>query len=133
MRRWRQACQSGACFRPPGRLVRRQAGRLQYRRELRIRQQAEEPVGKRRPPLRRRYPEHPQPGHAPVGVDVEPHVPGHRPSGHGEAMPGVRLQRGARQKSGAATWAATWAVTAERRPARGVAHEVRGIQLDHLD
>ena len=125
MRRWRQARQSGACFRPPGRLVRRQAGRLQYRRELRIRQQAEEPVGKRRPPLRRRYPEHPQPGHAPVRVDVEANLLGHRTAGDREPVARVGLQRGpGHQIPG---------VVAQRRPARGVAHEVRGVQLHDLD
>jgi hypothetical protein len=125
VRRWRQARQSGACFRLPGRLIRRQAGRLQYRGELRIRQQAEEPVGERRPRQRRRYPEHPQPGHAAVRVDVEANLLGHRTPGDREPMARVGLQRGAgHQVPG---------VVAQRRPARGVADEVRGVQLDDLD
>jgi hypothetical protein len=47
------------------------------------------------------------------------------PARHGEPVPGVRLQCGAGQQ--------VTPVAAERRPARGVADEVRGVELDHLD
>ena len=114
----------GPGFRPPGRLVRRPPGRPQQGGELRTGQQPEEPVGQRRPRLERGRPEHPQPGHASVGVDVEADLLGHRVAGHGEPVPCVGPQRGAGHQLPA--------VVAQRRPARGVAHEVRGVQLNDL-
>ncbi len=125
MRCGREARQPGPRFRPPGRLVRRQGGRPQHRGELRLGQQAQEPVGEPGPRLRRRLPDHSQPGHAPVGVYIEADLPGHRAAGDGEPMARIGLQRGAGHQ--------VPTVGTQRRPARRVAHEVRSVQLDDLD
>ncbi len=70
-------------------------------------EQAQEPVGERRPRGRGGHPEHPQPGHPAVGVDVEADVLGDRPAGDGETVAGVGLERGAGQQVPAVVAAAT--------------------------
>ena len=92
---------------------------------MRLGKQPEEPVGERRPRGGRRPAKHPQPGHASVRVDVEAYLLRHWRAGDGEPVPGVGLQRGPGQQ--------VPAVVAEGRPAGGVAHEVRGVELDNLD
>src|SRR5581483_12030123 len=100
----------------PAHLVRPQPRGLPQAGQLRLGQQAQEPLGQPGSGRGCGAAEDPEPGHAAVGIDVEPHRAGHRLAGDGEAVPGIRLQRRPGQQ--------VTTVSPQRRPARRVAHEV---------